>query len=155
MSAQANEQLIREYFQSVRGDYFSEDAQLHDISQPQPLQGRASIEAFLRMFGAAFPDGAYELRVVLAGDRSGIAEWTFRGTHTGSAMGAEPSGRPIEFSGVSVYEIEDGRFVRGRIYYDTGNLADQLGFTGGRIPPGERDRWTEWWERQQPGEAGS
>lgn len=150
MSAQANQQLIRKYFQNVSADFFAEDAQLHDTSQPRPLKGRESIRAFLRIFlDEAFPDGAYELHSVIADERCGMAEWTFRGTNTGAVMDSPATGRSVEFSGVSVYEIEDGRFRRARIYYDTGNLAEQLGFTGGRIPQTERGRWTEWWEREQ------
>lgn len=147
MSAEANRQLLQEYFRQPDADFFAENAQLHDISQPRPLRGRDFIRAFLRLFlREAFPDGAYELHSLVADERFAVAEWTFRGTHTGSAMGAEPTGRRVEFSGVSVYEVEKGRFARARIYYDTGNLADQLGFVGGRIPSTERDRWTEWWE---------
>jgi predicted ester cyclase len=85
---------------------------------------------------------------VLADDRCAVAEWTFRGTHTGPAMGVPPTGRRVEFSGVSIYEIEGGSFSRARIYYDTGTLADGLGFTGGRLPETERSRWAEWWETE-------
>lgn len=151
MSAQANEKLIREYLASPSGEFFAENAQFHDISQPEPLRGRDSIRTFLKMFfGEAFPDGAYQLHSAIADDRHAMVEWTFRGTHTGSLMGAPPTGRVVEFSGVSVYEIENGKFARARIYYDTGNLADQLGLTGGRIPQTERIRWVDWWEQQQP-----
>lgn len=150
MSAKENHELVQRYFQGPNADFFTEDAQLHDTSQPQPLRGRTAIAAFLQMFlGEAFPDGAYELHNVITDQRCAMAEWTFRGTNTGPAMGDPPTGRLVEFSGVSVYEVQDGRFRRARIYYDTGRLADQLGFTGGRIPATERARWDEWWERTQ------
>lgn len=149
MPVQTNEQLVRDYFRSPGPEPFVEDAQLHDTSQPGPLRGRESIGAFLRMFHDAFPDGAYELHHVVADAALCMAEWTFRGINTGPAMGVPPTGRRVEFSGVSVFEIQGGRFARGRIYYDTGTLADQLGLTGERVPRSERSAWADWWERQR------
>ena len=150
MTARSNQQLVRDYLRELSADYFAEDAQLHDTSQPAPLRGRDSIRSFLRMFaGEAFPDGAYEVHNVVADDRCAVAEWTFRGTQSGPAMGAPATGRRVEFSGVSVYEIADGAFTRARIYYDTGTLADQLGFSGDRLPLSERSRWSDWWEGRQ------
>jgi len=149
MSAQANQQLVREYFRAPDASYFAEDGQLHDTSQPHALRGRDAIGTFLRMFvPEALPGGAYDLHNVLADERRAVAEWTFRGTHSGPAMEVAPTGRRVEFSGVSVYEIQEGRFVRARIYYDTGTFADQLGFVGDRLPRRERRRWAEWWEKQ-------
>lgn len=148
MPSQATQQLVREYFRSPSADFFAGEAQLHDTSQPRALRGREEIAAFLRLFREAFPDGAYELHTVLADGERAAAEWTFRGTHSGPAMEVPATGRSVEFSGVSVYEVEGSRFLRARIYYDTGTLADQLGFTGDRLPPSERSRWSEWWEKQ-------
>lgn len=150
MSALANQQLVRDYFRNPSADAFTADALLHDTSQPHPLRGRDSIEAFLRMLlQEAFPDGAYEVHAVLADERCAMAEWTFRGTNTGPVMEFPATGRAVEFSGVSVYEFEGESFSHVRIYYDTGTLADQLGLTGGRIPVSERSRWTEWWAERR------
>ena len=147
MSGRTHEQLLRDYFRQVSADYYTADAVLRDMSSPGPLHGREAIRRFLRMYlEEGFPDGRYELHRVMSDAGGVMAEWTFRGTNTGPLMGTEPTGRRVEFSGVSVYEVEGELFSRARIYYDTGALADQLGLTGGRVPPGERARWGEWWE---------
>lgn len=147
MSAADNEQLVRRYFEKLDADFYTDDAQLRDMSQPRPLRGREAIRSFLAMYlGEAFPDGAYQLHRVVA-DRNGAAvEWTFRGVNTGSLMGVPATRRAVEFSGVSVYEIENGRFTHARIYYDSATLAEQLGLLGQRLPRSERELWHDWWQ---------
>jgi steroid delta-isomerase-like uncharacterized protein len=149
MSAASNEQLIRRYFENVDADFYTENAELHDMSQPRPLKGRAAIRAFLQMYlGEAFPTGGYQVNRVFADDGGAAAEWTFRGSNTGPLMGVPPTQRAVEFSGVSVYEIEDGLFTRARIYYDSGALAEQLGLFGQRLPRSEREQWHHWWSER-------
>ncbi len=149
MSAAENEQLVRRYFDDLDADFYSEDAELHDISQPRPLRGRQAIRAFLAMYlGEAFPEGAYEVNHVFADEQGAAVEWTFRGSNTGPLMGVPASLRAVEFSGVSVYRIDRGRFTHARIYYDSATVAEQLGLFGQRLPRSEREQWQHWWQEQ-------
>ncbi|CAN5790207.1 hypothetical protein BH23GEM6_BH23GEM6_01390 [soil metagenome] len=146
MPAAENEQLVRSYFSDISADYYSEDAELHDMSQAQPLRGREAIRGFLTMYlEEAFPEGAYQVNRVIADADGAAAEWTFRGLNQGPLMGVDATHRSVEFSGVSVYQIRDGRFTSARIYYDSGTLADQLGVLGQRLPRSEREHWQDWW----------
>jgi steroid delta-isomerase-like uncharacterized protein len=149
MPAAENEQLVRRYFDRIDADFYSEDAELHDISQPHPLRGREAIRAFLTMYlDEAFPEGAYQVNRIFADEGGAAVEWTFRGANTGPLMGVPATLRAVEFSGVSVYEIEQGLLTRARIYYDSATLAEQLGLFGQRLPRSERDQWQDWWREQ-------
>ena len=149
MSADETRQLVERYYGAPSADFYREDAEFHDMSQPRPLRGRDEIAAFLRMFHHdAFPGGSYEVRTVVAEDAHAAVEWVFRGVNTGSAMGGPATGRAVEFPGVSVYRVSGGAIDAVHVYYDTGRLATQLGLTGGRIPSTERERWFEWWRER-------
>lgn len=73
-----------------------------------------------------------ELKVVaddlIADDVSGkaVKRWTASGTHRAPLAGFGPSGRGISFSGVSVYQVVDGRMVESWYIYDLFGLVQQL-----------------------------
>jgi predicted ester cyclase len=50
-----------------------------------------------------------------------VARWRSRATHQGDYMGIPPSGKEVEFTGISYYRIEAGRIA------ESWNEEDQLG----------------------------
>jgi predicted ester cyclase len=49
-----------------------------------------------------------------------------RGTQTGTLLGLAPTGRAIDYSGMSIYEVEDGKLRRGWIEQDSMSLMAQF-----------------------------
>lgn len=129
MSTQETLQIIQAYFQSHDPmSFFSEDAEFHDMSQPEPFRGREAIGAALRMFyQEAFSDARAEPRSVLPGEDSVVAEFVFHGQNTGSLMGAPPTDKTVAVPMIAVYEVERGKIQRARLYYDSATMARQLG----------------------------
>jgi predicted ester cyclase len=83
---------------------------------------------FEKMILKAFPDSSWTTEELFAvGDRV-IARWTYKGTHEGDIMGIPPTGNKLEFGGISITRIENGKIVEGREDYDTLGLMQQLGF---------------------------
>lgn len=72
---------------------------------------RIELERLEREFCAAFPDARHSIDDLIGeGDRV-VLRTTARATHRGRFEGIEPTGRSVEFTGLVVYRIEDGRIA--------------------------------------------
>ena len=89
-------------------------------------RGPGAIVNGLREFVAAFPDWRADVvRVIAAGDLA-VVEWESSGTFEQAFRGREPNGKRFRRRGCSVAEIEGGKIVRYRDYYDRVTLLQQL-----------------------------
>jgi predicted ester cyclase len=78
-------------------------------------------------FMAAFPDGQTTTEDLIAeGDRV-VERYSFRGTNTGSFLGAPPTGRPVQSSSISIYRIANGKIVEHWGENDVIGVMQQLG----------------------------
>ncbi len=97
----------------------SENATLYMAVTSPVLQGREQISEFFEGIFTGWPDCRWEQRRVLGHDDLLCMEWKF----TGSSI--KYPGRPIETWDCGVFEVEDGKIVESRLYYDTGSIAKQ------------------------------
>jgi len=58
-----------------------------------------------------------------------VSHWVGTGTQQGEFAGLPPSGKPVEFSGISILRLRDGRIVEQTISYDILSPLRQLGAT--------------------------
>ncbi|MBI2836420.1 MAG: ester cyclase [Chloroflexi bacterium] len=96
------------------------------------LEGKGDLKRLWESVLQAFPDLSVDYRHQFSVGTHGVLEWVMRGTHTGvyeSRLGSiQPTGRKVEWTGVSVWEFDDhGLILRERIYPDTAGLLEQLG----------------------------
>jgi steroid delta-isomerase-like uncharacterized protein len=95
--------------------------------------GKDAIGNAIRGIFTVFPDLTFETRRQYIRDDLVIQEWTARGTHLGKMMRAglevEPTGRTVEYRGMDVIPIEDGKVARKDVYSDGVTLLRQLGLT--------------------------
>src|ERR1700744_3100551 len=87
---------------------------------------RAEAEQLHSVLVGAFPDLRITVEDTVAGDGKVAARMTFRGTHRGPFRGLEPTGRPVEFSSIRIYRIEDGKVVQTWAEVDALGLLGQL-----------------------------
>jgi len=80
---------------------------------------------FQRMFREG-QDYRWTMDVVVNEPTRAAAEWTFGYTVTPAVP--RSAGRRVQFHGMSVFELRDGRIARYREYWDTGKALLQLGF---------------------------
>jgi predicted ester cyclase len=71
--------------------------------------------------------------LIAEGDKV-VARWRSRATHQGDYMGIAPAGKEVEFTGISVYRIEEGKIA------ESWSVEDQLGLMRqiGAIPEPEQ-----------------
>ena len=93
---------------------------------------REIAQAVERIF-AVFPDLAFETRRQYLREDLVVQEWTARGTQLGPMTRAgielEPTGRSVEYRGMDIIPIRDGRVARKDVYSDSITLLRQLGLT--------------------------
>ena len=136
-TANRNEQFIREYVSAVWQDhefervpeFVADSITYAEPTLSEPVSGPGEFLAHLRDTESAFPDFRVTLETVVADDDVVAAEWTFRGTHAGPMNGIPATGRAVAARGMSIVRLEDGRIVDERAYWDTNEVAAQLGLT--------------------------
>ena len=75
-------------------------------------------------FRRGFPDVISTIEDLIAeGDRV-VTRWRSRATHRGDYMGIAPSGKEVQFTGISFYRIEGGKIA------ESWNSEDQFGLMG-------------------------
>jgi steroid delta-isomerase-like uncharacterized protein len=90
------------------------------------VRGPAAVVAGLKEFTTSFPDWHVEVENVIAKETFVTIEWRTSGTFEQAFRGREPNGRKFARRGCAVAEVERGRIVRYRDYYDRASFFSQL-----------------------------
>jgi steroid delta-isomerase-like uncharacterized protein len=98
----------------------------------QNVAGAAAFKQFFLAFLAAFPDLYIDNHQTVASGNKVAVRGTLSGTHQGNFMGMAPAtGKKITWTGIAIFEIENGRCVRRWAENDDLSFMTQLGV----IPP--------------------
>lgn len=92
----------------------------------QQPHGRAEERETERALFTAFPDYHRTLDNIVVEPPLAVLRWTIRATHTGDFLGIPASGRKIETTGMSLFELEGGRVQRSSVYFDIGGFIQQM-----------------------------
>lgn len=92
------------------------------------LQGLDEVKPYLSMFLTAFPDLTMTVDEAIAEGDLAVTRWTLRGTHDGATEElGPPTGKQVEFEGLSMHRVEDGMIVEEWERYDNLSMLQQLG----------------------------
>jgi predicted ester cyclase len=88
-------------------------------------------------FREGFPDVVSTIEDLIAEGDKVVARWRARATHQGEYMGIPPTGKEVEFTGISVYRIEAGKIAESWNEEDELGLMRQIGVVAesGQEPP--------------------
>ena len=88
-------------------------------------------------FRQGFPDVVSTIEDLIAEGDKVVARWRARATHQGEYMGIPPTGKEVEFTGISVYRIEAGKIAESWNVEDELGLMRQIGAVAelGQEPP--------------------
>lgn len=106
-----------------------------DVETTSPGAGTMTgIEPFIgfaKGFVAALPDSRLVAETVIEDGARVVVEGRYTGRHTGVLVtpqgDVQGTGRKLDLPYADVFEVEAGRIVRHRTYYDQMELAQQLG----------------------------
>lgn len=129
----ANKALVRRFLEAADAagaldpvmDLLAPDAVIHLPGFP-PFD-REGFRQFASVMWTAFPDLVHTFEEQIAvGDRV-VNRFTVRGTHRGDFQGIPPTGRAIEYQGISIYHISDGKVAELWAVADFLGLMQQIG----------------------------
>ncbi len=108
-----------------------ENSHHEDMARGELQVGPEGYKRDYHRWRTAFPDGECKVVKVIVQDDWAVVEYVNRGTQTGpleSSLGTfPPSGRRMEARYCCVMRVANGKVVEGRDYYDSANIARQLG----------------------------
>src|SRR5229473_2874588 len=135
--SEENKALIRRWFEEVwnkgRAEAIAEmlaaDAVVHGLSDDatKPLRGPAGFLPFHTQFREAFPEIKVIVEDAIAEGDKVEARCSVRGKHTGDSLGFEATQAQVEFTGIAIVRVKDGKLVEAWNNFDFMKMYQQLG----------------------------
>jgi steroid delta-isomerase-like uncharacterized protein len=129
-SSEANKAAVRDCFENAsRGTFdalpqlVTEDYVLH----PEGVRGADGLRAMVEGYRAALSDLTVTVDHQFTEGDYVATRFTLRGRHDGEMMGAAPTGKDIEVSGLTISRCRDGRIQEEWELVDVPGLLAQIG----------------------------
>lgn len=134
MSTQENIKVIERYSQEVMNEGnldAVEELLADDYVHHTPPPGMPPTREGFKQFVIDAHNGLGDLTLttddILAQGDKVVQRWTNSGVHSGPFLGVPATGEPVEFSGMSIYTVKDGRIVEDWTLFDAVGLMQQIG----------------------------
>ena len=128
------EQARNEVNLDILNEIYHPDVVVHDCSQPEDILGLDALKNQYTVSHTALPDLRITIdEMIVKGDKI-VWIWTFSGTNTGSFGELPATGKKIQFAGVAIDRIVDGKIAEEWVYFNLLDLYQQLGF---KVVPAE------------------
>jgi steroid delta-isomerase-like uncharacterized protein len=135
--SEENKALIRRWFEEVWNkkrveaidEMFAADGVAHGLNDDPKvsMKGVADFKPFHAAFCNAFPDIKVVVEDVIAEGDKIAARCSVYGKHTGDGLGIAASNAPVEFTGMVIARIKDGKFVEAWNNFDFLTMNKQIG----------------------------
>ena len=135
--SEENKQLVRRWFEEVwnKGrvdaidEMFAEDGIAHGLSDDpsNPIKGPTGFKPFHTVFRDAFPTMMIVVEDVIAEGDKVAARCSVRAKHEGEFMGRAATGAPVDFTGITIVRIYNGKIVEAWNNFDFMVLHKQVG----------------------------
>lgn len=135
--AEDNAQFMYRWFEEVwnKGnedmieEMFAEDGIANGLNDAEgnPVRGHAGFRSLQRAFRCAYPDLKITIEDSISeGDKIAL-RCRVTGTHTGDGLGLAPTDQPVEFTGLAIARIKDGKIVEAWNEFDFLKMYSQVG----------------------------
>jgi predicted ester cyclase len=129
-TSEDNKAVVRDCFENgSQGNFDALDAIVSPdyVLHPEDIRGVEGLKEMVTAYRSAIAD----LRITIdhqftEGDYV-ATRYTIRGSHDGDLMGTPPTGRDVEFTGITVSRCRDGKIVEEWELVDTVGLLRQIG----------------------------
>jgi predicted ester cyclase len=138
--AQTLEAVVRQWFKEVWDEGREEAIDrlaapnliAHGLGGPgaPPLRGAAEFKNVFHMFREALGDLEIAVEKVISEGDTCAACCRVRGRHVGHKLGGPPTNHPVEFTGIAMCVVRDGRIVEGWNSFDFLSMYQQIGWVG-------------------------
>lgn len=90
------------------------------------LGGVMELQQTVRRIRRAFGDLQLTIHDLIAAEDKVITRWALTGLHVGMLWGVKPSGKSIDYTGITINRLENGRIVEEWYESDIYGLMEQL-----------------------------
>lgn len=104
---------------------------VHHLPDPRLPAGKDGLKLIGQAITAGFPDVQVTVEDLLADGDKVIERTTARATHTGEFNGIPPTGKPVTWTEIHIYRMEDGQIAELWSEVDLLGLLVQLGAVPG------------------------
>jgi len=135
--SEENKALFRRWFEEVWNqgraeaieEMFAEEGVAHGLAGESgaELRGPAHFREFHRSFRDAFPDIEIVVEDVIAEGDKVAGRCTARAVHRSASLGFAATNRPVDFDGICIVRICDGKIVEAWNNFDFMKMYRQLG----------------------------
>ena len=132
-----NKALVQRWFDEVWnkgreeaiGEMFADDGVAHGLSEDvnHPITGPKQFIPFHHTFRGAFPDNQVEIEDMIAEGDKVAARCTVRGKHAGDHLGIAASQSQVDFTGMVIVRISEGKIVEAWNNFDFMRMNKQVG----------------------------
>ena len=133
MSIESTRETMQRYFNSAHGDTstLAEDVVFTVMATGQENRGHDGVLGMLNYFYHVAFEATAEPRVTIFGENNALWEGEFVGKHIGEFAGVPATGKDVRVPLSVVYDVENGKIKRGRVYFEMPALFQQLGIQPG------------------------
>ena len=129
MDLEQNKAIVRGYLDEIVNrrnltaldNFFAEDVVFNDVRN-----FTTHLPAFMLAVQIAFPDHHLTIRDQVAEGDKVVTRVTFHGTHLGPLNGIAATGKQVEWSGIAIDRIADGKVVEMWHVQNTSALMQQI-----------------------------
>jgi steroid delta-isomerase-like uncharacterized protein len=135
--SQENKALTERWFEEVwnkgRADAIremvTEDLVIHGLSDAkgEAVKGVQAFDEFHTQFRNAFPNIQITIEDLIAEGDKVAARCSVRAKHTGDSLGLAPTHAEVDFSGIAIVRISNGKIVEAWNNFDFLKMNRQLG----------------------------
>lgn len=128
MTVQRTHDAVERYLNSAHSDLsmMAEDVVFTTMATGDEHRGVEKVRRMLdHVYHQAF-DAKAETRNRIYAEDHAVLEGYFVGKHIGTFAGVEATGRQVRVPLCVVYDLQDGKIVRGRVYLEVPVLMQQL-----------------------------
>jgi steroid delta-isomerase-like uncharacterized protein len=129
MNLEQNKAIVRSYLDEIvnKGNMAALDSYLSDDVVFNNARGlKQRFPAIRQAILNAFPDHILIIQDQVAEADKVVTRVTFRGTHQGSFNGIAPTGKQVEWSGIAMDRLADGKVVEMWHVQNTTGLLQQI-----------------------------
>ncbi|HKY45892.1 MAG TPA: ester cyclase [Pyrinomonadaceae bacterium] len=135
--SEENKQLLRRWFEEVWNngraelieELFDENGIAHGLSDDpaKPIKGPKDYTPFYKEFREGFPNLSIVIEDLVAEGDKVAARCSVRAKHEGNFRGIAPTQSPVDFTGMTIVRIADGKIVEAWNNFDFLTMNQQCG----------------------------
>lgn len=110
---------------SAVDNFLHQDAVIHSLLGD--YHGIKAMKEVVQAWLKGFPDLRVDNDIIISENDLVSIQWRAQGTHQGEFKGKKPTGKPVTYSGVTVYRIKDNKIIEYWAYLDMQHLLSQIG----------------------------